>query len=397
MARTRIDLCGQLRVEIGGERREAAARGRQGRLLLAFLVLHRQTPVSRERLVEALWGEALPRDPAAVLNTLLSGLRRALGEGRLEGRRELRLDLGPRAEVDVEVAVAARDEALDALARGAFAEAARAARVAARIAERELMPGESADWLARARDDLQEVRADALEALARAGNELGGADAVEAVSAATAVVAFAPFRESAYALLMEAHAARGNVAEALRVFERLRVLLRDELGTSPSPPLLEAHRRLVALDQQAAAPAQLPLPAPLARDTGFVGREAALARLHEAYAAAAGGARRFVVVAGDPGIGKTSLAARFARDVHADGGVVLYGRCSEEPLLPYEPFVNALCHYIGTSPAETLDPTPTPSSRSSVAGCPTSVARSPSRAARWRSSRRRGASGCSRA
>jgi DNA-binding SARP family transcriptional activator len=55
----------------------------------------------------------------------------------------------------------------------------------------------------------------------------------------------APFRESGYRLLMEAQAARGNVAEALHVYERLRVLLREELGVAPSPAVQAVHRRLL--------------------------------------------------------------------------------------------------------------------------------------------------------
>ena len=55
---------------------------------------------------------------------------------------------------------------------------------------------------------------------------------------------------------------------------------------------------------------------------------------------------------GEAGIGKTSLAAAFAEDVHRDGAVVLYGRCDEDPLVSYQPFVEALRH---------LDPHPAPS------------------------------------
>ena len=43
-----------------------------------------------------------------------------------------------------------------------------------------------------------------------------------------------PFRETAYQALMRLHSAMGNRAEALRVFERCRTLLREELGASPS-------------------------------------------------------------------------------------------------------------------------------------------------------------------
>jgi len=55
----------------------------------------------------------------------------------------------------------------------------------------------------------------------------------------------APYRETGHRLLMEALARRGNVAEALRAYERLRVLLREELGIAPSPTVQSVHRRLL--------------------------------------------------------------------------------------------------------------------------------------------------------
>jgi SARP family transcriptional regulator, regulator of embCAB operon len=54
-----------------------------------------------------------------------------------------------------------------------------------------------------------------------------------------------PFRESGYRLLMEALDHEGNAAEALRVYDGLRTLLRDELGIAPSPPTQELHRALL--------------------------------------------------------------------------------------------------------------------------------------------------------
>jgi DNA-binding SARP family transcriptional activator len=56
---------------------------------------------------------------------------------------------------------------------------------------------------------------------------------------------FAPYRETGHRLLMEALERRGNPAEALRAYERLRALLRDELGVAPSPDLQAVHRRLL--------------------------------------------------------------------------------------------------------------------------------------------------------
>jgi predicted ATPase/class 3 adenylate cyclase len=98
-----------------------------------------------------------------------------------------------------------------------------------------------------------------------------------------------------------------------------------------------------AVRWRAAAPKPA-LPAFVARaaDRPFVARTAELGRLRQAWEAARGGEGRFVALAGEPGIGKTSLAANFARNARADGATVLVGRCHPEALVPYEPFVEAL-------------------------------------------------------
>ena len=87
----RIQLCGELRVELAGERRDAALRGRQGRLLFAYLVLHRTRPVRRDELIEALWSHdgAPPSDTA--LAPVLSRLRRAVEPATIDGRDTLQL------------------------------------------------------------------------------------------------------------------------------------------------------------------------------------------------------------------------------------------------------------------------------------------------------------------
>jgi YVTN family beta-propeller protein len=74
---------------------------------------------------------------------------------------------------------------------------------------------------------------------------LRSGDTREAVRWAEETVALAPFRESGYRRLMEAHVAAGNRAEALRVYERCRRLLADELGTYPSPETESIYRALL--------------------------------------------------------------------------------------------------------------------------------------------------------
>ena len=83
-----VQLRGELRLEVEGSRVEGRLPGRLGRALLAYLVLNRHRSVTRDELMGALWPESVPRDPAATLSTLLSGLRRALGAELLQGRSD---------------------------------------------------------------------------------------------------------------------------------------------------------------------------------------------------------------------------------------------------------------------------------------------------------------------
>src|SRR3954451_15647013 len=121
--RTRIELCGPLVVEVAGRRLDAALPGRQGRLLFAYLVLHRQRPVTRDELIALLWPERPPADPAATLTAVLAKLRRALGAGMVDGRRALALRLPADATVDLKTALEAADGAERALASGDWRDA----------------------------------------------------------------------------------------------------------------------------------------------------------------------------------------------------------------------------------------------------------------------------------
>jgi class 3 adenylate cyclase len=89
---------------------------------------------------------------------------------------------------------------------------------------------------------------------------------------------------------------------------------------------------------------------------GFVGQELEKARLLAAYKAVARGeGRRVVLLSGDAGIGKTALASELARTAHSAGGIVLYGRCEEELGIPYQPFAEALRHYLSHAPRPILE------------------------------------------
>jgi class 3 adenylate cyclase/tetratricopeptide (TPR) repeat protein len=100
----------------------------------------------------------------------------------------------------------------------------------------------------------------------------------------------------------------------------------------------------------------MPLPRPLATagHTRFVGRRAEREQLTAAWKEAAAGGRRVALIAGEPGVGKTRLAAEIAATAHDEGAVVLYGRCDEDLGVPYQPFVEALRPYVAACPPEEL-------------------------------------------
>ena len=101
MPTVRIQLCGTLAVELDGRRIDRDLPGRQGRLLLAYLVLHRLRPVRRDELIDALWPRTPPTAADTALRALISKLRRLLPDGVLDGRTDLRLHLPTGAFVDL--------------------------------------------------------------------------------------------------------------------------------------------------------------------------------------------------------------------------------------------------------------------------------------------------------
>jgi class 3 adenylate cyclase len=107
----------------------------------------------------------------------------------------------------------------------------------------------------------------------------------------------------------------------------------------------------VQVDWEPAAQSPVPLPTFLT-DIGkiFVGRDGELDRLGQLWKEAAAGERRVAFLAGEPGVGKTRLAAELARQAHDDGATVLAGRCDEDLGVPYQPFVEALRHFADHAP-----------------------------------------------
>jgi SARP family transcriptional regulator, regulator of embCAB operon len=243
--RTRIQLCGRLVVRLGARRVEDALPGAKGRLLFAYLVLNRLRRMDRDELLTAVYGDDAAPDYHPRLSVLLSKLRRVVGPELLTGRSEIELVLPRDAFVDVEAALTALHRAESHIANGEWKEAWGPAGIAYHVGNRPLLQGEDQPWLDEWRRRLDDVRLRGLECLATARLELGGPTLPQAEDCGRRLIELSPYRESGHRILMEALERRGNVAEALLVYDRLRILLRDELGIAPSPAVQSVYRRLL--------------------------------------------------------------------------------------------------------------------------------------------------------
>jgi SARP family transcriptional regulator, regulator of embCAB operon len=236
----RIYLSGRLSIEAGGVvLGPHDFPGQQGRTAFAFLAGERGSPVSRSALADALWPQRLPPSWQTALSSVVSKLRSLLPRAGVDGSAALRTDAGcyelrlpPGTWIDHEAAADAIHEAESALRAGDPARAYGPSAVAHHIARRPFLPGEDGGWIDVRRERLASILVRALEC--RAEVYLWNREHSLAVEAAHDAIGLQPFRETGYRLLMRAHAAAGNAAEALRVYERCRTLISEELGVHPS-------------------------------------------------------------------------------------------------------------------------------------------------------------------
>ncbi|MFC6008863.1 BTAD domain-containing putative transcriptional regulator [Angustibacter luteus] len=277
------------------------------RRLLGRLVLDVGRAVSPRALTDAVWPDDVPADPVNALQSLVSRLRRALGDGRLieQTPAGYRLALAPQ-DVDAvrfsRLATAGRD----ALRRGADDEAAVTLREALALWRGEVMSGDDDPDLESTRARFAELRlqvlADRLEADVRLGR------AAEVVAELEELTAAHPLREDLATLQMGVLVDLGRPAEALAVYESTRRFLADTLGSDPSVALQAKH--LEVLRGQDAGP-----PGPRtnlrAAVTSFVGRDEDARRV-QTLLAGGSGSTRLVTVVGAGGSGKTRLASEVA-------------------------------------------------------------------------------------
>lgn len=224
--------------------------GSQARLLFALLVVERNRPVPRDELADALWPDGLPRTWGAALRGVISKVRAFVAAAGLpddaaayDGFGAYQLHLPADVMVDIEFARSAVETAEQMLREGNPARAIALAECARAVAVRPFLSDAKGRWVDGVRDRLREVLLWALCVLGEGHAQWGRPQL--AVQAAEQAIALEPFRERTHQLLMRAHAAAGNPAEALRVYDRCRRLLAEELGVHPAAETAALHLELL--------------------------------------------------------------------------------------------------------------------------------------------------------
>lgn len=329
----------------------------QQRLVLALLVAQAGRPCSADRLVHALWGEEASEHASRLVQGLVSRLRGLLEHASGHGTRLRTVPSGWTLALEADEIDAARFEQVAQTAAGlvekGYRDDARRALEEAAELWRGRPFGELADQPALVGDTirLEEQWLAARERLLRLRLDAG--EHAEVVGALQELVAAHPLRERLWALLLQALYRSGRQADALAAYRGVRDRLVAELGAEPGPQLQQLHASILRHELPTAVPVVQERPShlssrrpvmswPCRRDLPLVGRSREVAVLDAALARARGGWGQLVLVAGEPGIGKTRLVAELADTVPDDGVQVLAGRCTEGAAVPYEPFVEAL-------------------------------------------------------
>jgi predicted ATPase/DNA-binding SARP family transcriptional activator len=302
--------------------------------VLADLLVHAGRPVPVRQLVDDLWGDLLPENPTAALQTRVSQLRRALDAAET-GARELVVSQPPGYLLRVEP---------DAVDEGRFRALVRRARAAGDPRVRASMLAEAlalwrgpayadfddAPFARWAIDRLEEERLVAEEERAEARLELG--EHALLVGDLAVLAAQHPLRQRLRAAQMRALYRSGRHSEALDTYRELRGQLADQLGLEPAAELVALEQAILRQDPGLVVPpseASVPtatnmatattrprtnLPAML---TSLIGQDAALVEVRARLAEG-----RLVTLTGPGGVGKTRLAVEVAGqlvDAYADG------------------------------------------------------------------------------
>jgi DNA-binding SARP family transcriptional activator len=314
--------------------------GLKPKQVLEILTVEREHTVSKTRLAQFLWGDAMPRNYLATLESYVSVLRQTLQPG-VRAKESVILTEHGGYRLDTERVAVDLDE-FDASISSAAGAAPHIAlsrlNDALRLARGPVLEDEMyAEWTTDIRSAYEQRLVQTLIDAGRLSLLTG--DSVAAVNLAEKAVTLNALAEPAYQVLMTAYYATWRQDDALAAYSRCQRLLGEELGVDPLNETVALHLAILRHEDVAVL-----LPGAHAQERGsakrpdagqlpLLGRSRELTRLTTTAESALAGKFSILLVTGEPGIGKTRLIEAVSAQLSAP---VASNRCSDlESGLPY--------------------------------------------------------------
>ncbi|MBV9613894.1 MAG: AAA family ATPase, partial [Ktedonobacteraceae bacterium] len=328
--------------------------------LLAYLLLHRDTPQNRSHLAFLLWPDSTEAQAHTNLRKLLYQLRQAfpdIDQFLYTDKQSLQwrpaqsdvswtLDL-----MELEQALARAKQAEQAQDSGTMREALEQVM---HLYRGDLLPSCYEEWILPERDRWRQLFLSAAERLLVLLEQERNYDA--AILVAQQLLRHDPLHEATYRQLMRLYALRGDRAAALRIYHTCVTALERELGTEPGEATQAIYESLMQSDATSRT-----LTGPLiSRGTAppLLGRKTEWRQLLDAWRKAAKGQPHVVVLSGEAGIGKTRLAEEMEAWVGRQGMTTASARCyAALGPLAYAPVTTWLRSDALQASISTLDPT----------------------------------------
>lgn len=346
METLRVHLFGGFLLERGGVALPPIA-SRAGRSLFAYLVMHRDRPVNREVVAGTFWPELTDsRARRRLSHTLwqIQDVVHTATSSYLEvGTDTLVFDSESSYWLDVEefdrqyaISQGSSDDV-----RIATSYRASVLRTCVELYRGDFLAGYFDDWVVVEQDHYRQRHMTALGRLIEATKSAGAYE--EALGYARRMTHHDPLSEEAHREVMRLCFLLGRTGDAVEQFRRCRSVLEEELGADPAPATMELYERIVKQRRAGirTGPEESKPTLSIRSDT-FVGREDERRLLIDAVERVLAGPGGVALIEGEPGVGKTRLAAEIVDDAKWRGFEVSWGSCRPGVLRPFAPLVEIL-------------------------------------------------------
>jgi DNA-binding SARP family transcriptional activator/tetratricopeptide (TPR) repeat protein len=370
-------------LEIAWDGRVIDLGGIKARALIARLLIDRSLIVSVDRLVDSLWAEHDGDGAEIALRSTISRLRKRLREAGAPEDLIVTRAPGYALEVATDATDVSKFEQMVGDGRRLLSRRRPSESVRVLTEAQDLWRGSA---YSEVRDEpfaraearrLEELLLAAVETRIDAAMTMGRHESL--IGELETLTTEHSMRERLWSQRMLALYRSGRQAEALRVFQDLRSTLVTELGIEPGHDVSWMEHAILSQEPALSFPvpeepevvAGAEEPDEMGSASGYrvriptspnegplVGRHRESALLRDWWASVAQGDRGLLLVDGDPGIGKTRLVGHLARAVEDEGTLVLWGRCDEEPVAPFQPFAEALGRYFHAESADRISRMP---------------------------------------